>query len=483
MKTPPLGSLIFLLSLALVPMTARAQKYQTIPVPTPVPQAQPSTTPLPYPAYGTPAPDVQQLVPHAGIPTTVSLTQAVDIAVAVSPTLATERAIYYQLRANYTAEQQRLFPAVSASGQWQKSYGGFNSGALGFSSRILTTEEGSYSVSELVFDGGRVITAIKEAKQSELSGQGTLLREFDTLGYDVAQAYYVVLEDQALVSADAQLVREFTTSEDSVRAQIRNGVAALSDLASAEYNTAKARGTLISAQGALISAQSAFATELGLDANTQIVPQQLGPDTYTQTPTYAKSLAQALLMRPDYLAAQYTVSADRDNLHYAELARSPSITATWNQGDERQFPAIPPPAGTNGAWIQSRSLGASISIPIYDQGVTWYNIEVAKYALDEANAALEGTRLGVESDVRSALAQLISARAAFVQARSELSSAQVSMQAAQASYKVGVNTILDLVTAEANLATAQSDYIAALYGVRLAEQTYLYATGMSDLHL
>jgi outer membrane protein len=471
------------LFIALAPLVVRAQSYPTIAVPTPVPQPQASTSPLPYPAYGTPEPDVELLVPHPGIPTKVSLTQATDIAVAVSPTFASERAVYYELRARYTAEQQALFPAISADGSWQKSYGGFNSGALGFSSRILTTESAGYTVSQLIFDGGRVIAAIKTAKEGELSGRGTLLRQLDTLGYNVAQQYYIVLQDQALVNADAQLVREFTTSENSVRAQIRNGVAALSDLASAEYNTAKARGTLISAQGALISAQSSFATLLGLDANTQIVPQPLGPDTYTQTPTYAKSIAQALLMRPDYLAAQYSVNADRSNLRYAELARVPTVNASWSQGDQRQFPAIPPPGGTNGQWIQSRTLGATISIPIYDQGITWYNIETAKYTLDEANASLEQTRLVVESDVRSALAQLISARASFVQAQSELSSAQVSMQAAQASYRVGVNTILDLVTAEANLATAQSDYIAALYAVRLAEQTYLYATGLSDLHL
>ncbi len=481
--TPRLSLCVAVVAFALAPTVVRAQSYPPIPVPTPVPQAQPSLSPLPYPAYGTPAPDIELLVPHPGIPTKVTVSQAIDIAVAISPTFASERAVYNELRARYTAEQQALFPAISADGTWQKSYGGFSSGALGFSRRILTTESAGYTVSQLIFDGGRVIAAIKAAKESTLSGRGTLLRQLDTLGYDVAQGYYVVLEDQALVNADAQLVREFTTAEDSVRAQIRNGVAARSNLAQAEYQTAKARGTLITAQGALISAQSAFATLMGLDPDTKIVPKALGPDTYTQTPTYAKSLAQALLMRPDYLAAQYTVDADRSNLRYAELARVPTVNAQWSQGDQRQFPAIPPPGGTNGQWVQSRTLGATITIPIYDQGITWYNVEVARYTLDQANAALSQLHLTVESDVRSALAQLISARAVFVQAKSELSSAEVSMQAAQASYRVGVNTILDLVTAEANLATAQSDYIAALYGVRLAEQTYLYATGLSDLHL
>ena len=40
-----------------------------------------------------------------------------------------------------------------------------------------------------------------------------------------------------------------------------------------------------------------------------------------------------------------------------------------------------------------------------------------------------------------------------------------------------------MVTAEANLTTAQSSYISALYGVNTAEQNYLYATGVSDVQI
>ncbi len=472
-----------------LPLAAGAQ-MRPIPVPTPIPTTAPRSSPLPYPAYGTPAPDVQLLVPHPGVPTHVSLAQAIDVAVAISPQFIQQRAIYSELRARYGAEKQALFPAISANGLWEKDYSLVTrcpstvvSSSCLTSPEITTEESAGYTVSQLIFDGGRVIAAIKAAKEAELAGRGTLLRELDTLAYDVAQDYYTVLEDKALVDADEQLVREFETEEDAVRAQIRNGVSALSALAQAEYETAQARGSLVQAQGNAITAQAQFATLLGLDADTQIVPEPLGPDTYTATPTYAKSLAQALLLRPDYQSAQYTVTSDQANLRYAELARVPTVTGQWSDSTARQFPALPPPYGNNGNWTPTRSLSASISIPIYDQGQTWYNIEVAKYTLNSDQALLTESKLTVESDVRSALAQLFSARANFTEEQAALSAAQVSMQAAQASYKVGVDTILDLVTAEGNLATAQSNYISSLYGVRTAEENYLYATGISDLRL
>jgi outer membrane protein TolC len=135
------------------------------------------------------------------------------------------------------------------------------------------------------------------------------------------------------------------------------------------------------------------------------------------------------------------------------------------------------------SWSNDKALGLSLTIPIYDQGQTNYNIAVAAAQLDQAIATLNSTKLTVESDVRSALATLISARASLVQARSALRSAQVTLDATQAQYKVGATTIINVVTAEANLSTAQSSYISALYGVRTAEQNYLYATGVSDVQL
>ncbi len=477
---------ILALASFLSPLAAQAQ---SIPVPTPVPTIAPKTTPLPYPAYGPQAPDVELLIPHKGVPPHVSLEQAIAIAVAIAPTFVSERAAYSEIRAAYGEAKQKVFPTISASGAWQSaksitSEPGCYSSTCPRGPYTIITEDGSYTISQLIFDGGAVITAIKEAKETDIAGRYTLLYQLDTLAYDVANAYYTVLEDKALVDADEQLVREFEVEEDAVRAEIRNGTSALSALAEQEYETAEARGELVTAQGNAISAQASFATMLGFDANAQIVPEPLGPDQYTATPTYAKSLQQAMLLRPDYLSAQHTVMSDQDALRYALLARVPTVTGSYTGETSREVnPVVPPPFGSGAQWTPSETLGLSVSLPIYDQGTLWYNVEAAKYNLQEAQANLAETKLTVESDVRSALAQLYSARATFIEDQKGLSAAQVAMQAAQASYKVGVDTILDLVTAEGNLATAQSTYITALYSVRVAEQNYLYQLGVSDLRL
>jgi|HubBroStandDraft_4_1064222.scaffolds.fasta_scaffold00003_108 outer membrane protein len=503
------------------PSSGTIQGVPGIIMPSPLPEPTISGTPIPYPAYGTPAPDVEALKPKKGVPQSISLSDAVRIGVALSPTFALQNAQWAAIHARYTSSVQAYYPGVSANAQAGNQYsnGTTSSTSVGqassspgpnpaaafglatpaaYSQSTVTNESATISITQLIYDGGRTIANIRSAKEADIAGRATLLRQLQTLAFNIANSYYTVLEDNATVTADAQLVREFEVNEASVAAQIRNGAAARSDIAAAQFQTAQARGNLVTAQGTAIGAQASFATTLGLDADAMVVPQQITGQPNQPNPTYEASLKRALIMRPDYLAADYNVQSAKENLRYAKLARFPILTAGASDGVSREFidcfsttetakngnvvpvsicPGIPP------SWSNSKSIGVNLSVPIYDQGVTNYNVAVAASQLDQEIATLNSTRLTVESDVRSALATLISARSLLVQARSELVAAQVSLSATQAQYKVGATTILNVVTAEANLTTAQSAYINALYGVRTAEQNYLYATGVSDVQI
>jgi len=492
-----------------------------IKMPSPLPQPTISGTPIPYPAYGTPAPDVAQLQPKKGVPESISLADAIRIAVALSPVFALQNAQWAAIHSRYTSSLQALYPSLSGNATMGKSYSNGNAtqsfstsgpitsptpltplvsattGVGKYSQSTIATESANITVTQLIYDGGRTIANIRSAREADIAGRATLLRNLQTLAYNVATTYFSVLEDNATVAADAQLVREFEVNEASVAAQIRNGAAARSDIAAAQYQTAQARGNLVTAQGTAIGGQATFATTLGLDADAQVVPQQVTAQLNAPNPTYGVSLKRALLLRPDYISAAYNVASAQEALRYAKLARFPILSAAASDGVSRTFidcysstittgggkvvPVSECPGPTG--WSNDKTLGLNLTIPIYDQGQTNYNIAVAASQLDQALATLNSTKLSVQSDVRSALATLVSARASLVQARSELTAAQVSLSATQAQYKVGATTVLNVVTAEANLTTAQSAYISALYGVQTAEQNYLYATGISDVQI
>jgi outer membrane protein TolC len=485
---------------------AQTPPKDSVILPTPAPLPSTGGTPIPYPAYGTPAPDVAHLTQKAGIPTSISLQQSIKIAVALSPVFASANAQWAIIHARYTSSKQALLPGLSGTAQIGNEYStqgfgvnGPGGGVLpttspiptiqpsgignGGSSGRTTSESATLNLQQLIFDGGRTIANIRSAKFADYAGRATLLRNLQTLAFNVASAYYLVLQDNATVVADNQLVKEFEVNESAVVAQIKNGAAARSDLAAAQFQTAQSRGNLVTAQGAAIAAQAAFATTLGLDADAEAVTKALTSQAAEPNPTYAKSLTRAFILRPDFLSANYTVTSDQANVRYAKLARFPVLTGAASYGTTRILSSPYSNVYNTNQFSNDKSIGLNLTVPIYDQGVTNYNVAVAAATLDTAVANFNQERLQVESDVRSALANLISAKALLVQTNSELTAARVSLDATQAQYRVGATTIINVVTAEANLATAQSDQIQAVYNVQNAQQNYLYATGETDLQL
>ena len=89
-------------------------------MPSPLPQPTISGTPLPYPAYGTPAPDVEQLKPKKGVPQSISLADAIRIARRALADLRFENAQWAAIHAKYTSQKQALYPGISANARGGK---------------------------------------------------------------------------------------------------------------------------------------------------------------------------------------------------------------------------------------------------------------------------------------------------------------------------------------------------------------------------
>ncbi len=410
----------------------------------------------------------------------ISLSDAVKIAVVKSPVFAAQLAQYRAVRAKYQSAKGALFPNVSVNGTGKRTYGpiftsGSGSGST-LSNGVSSTLGFNASMSQLIFDGGRAIAGIRSAKEGDISGYDSLQRQLQTLAFSVANAYYKALQAEKLTVLNQQIVTQYAKQEDLVRAQIRIGAAAPSDLAQAQFLTEQKKVALVQAQGAQTQAEALFATTLGLDADSTVLPADDTPvnpaaSLLTTTVTsYSTALKRAELLRPDYLSADHAVEASKESLRYTKLARFPLLSGQASDGYNSTL--------ANGSQLkESKSLGLTLSIPIFDQGLPNYNVAVAASQLDVAVAGLASSKLTVESDVRSALAGYASAIAAVAQAQAEVKSAQTAFDASNARYKIGAATLLDLLTQQTNLSQAKTDLLTTTFNLRIAEQTYEYALG------
>jgi outer membrane protein TolC len=444
-----------------------------------------SGTPLPFPAYGTPVPGVNAGTPPSDAPATISLQQAIAIGFARNPLLAIARGDVDVQAAAVRLDQAGLLPSFSGSSAVTYSHDQLGTVTTGGTTAATAATFGvthnisadfGLSLAQLIYDGGKIAASVNAARSSETATVDNYRRELQTVAYDVANAYYAYLGAQRLTQVDLEIVREDVVQENLVRAQVRAGTSAQADIATTELPTAQARLAVVRAQGAELSAEATFVNAMGLDANDKVQPVDDAP-VFTNTqvssvpiPTYDVAIARALALRPDYDAAVRTIQSEQYSLKAAKLGLFPTLSASATASDASE--------GLNaGAFRNSQQLGLSLSLPIYDQGVTAANVASARAQLGIGNATLQNTALGVQLNVKQALSNLVAARAALDETQQEYATAIVNVESTQAQYRAGVTTLPLLLNAQVQLTQALTDQVTAVYTLRENEQAYLYAVG------
>ena len=449
--------------------------------------------PLPFPAYGTPAP-VSQTRVAPGVPQVITLQQAVLIAYARSPLLASARADVEIASAPVGLAQSALFPAVTGNATTTRAHreggstttgttgttGTGTTGAATFNPNT-TTNSLNVALQQLIFDGGRVAAQIRGARATQSASIATYQRQLQTVAFNVATAYYNTLAAQRQTQVALTTVQLDQVQENLVTAQIRAGTAARTDLATAQLPTAQARVAVIRSQANEQVQLATFANTLGLDADIAVQPKDDVPAVSATagtlavapsfpTPSYQTAVTRALALRPDLTAQQQNIVANQENVRAARLGNFPNVNANAAYGTTSTDPG-------GGTFRNSSSIGLALSIPIYDRGQTKALTAQAQGQLDRALAQLQVAQQGVQLNVRTALVNLVSAYAALDQTNAELQKAQEVLRATQAQYRAGVTTLPLLLNAQVGLTQALTDEVTSVYTVRQAEQALLYAEG------
>jgi outer membrane protein len=399
----------------------------------------------------------------------VTLAQAIAVAAARSPALQIAADTYRLTRANVDLSKTPYQPNVV--GTLTAIHGSSNPAAQAPSENLA-----GIGVTQLVYDGGHVLAQIRAAQASAAAGAGTLARSAQQLAFTVGQTYYNALEARAAAQLALRIVAQDRAQEDLIRAQIDAGVASHVDLATAQIPTAQALVQVARAQGQQIAALAAFDNAMGMHANAGIEPiedasGEAGRSLIPDEPSdYDAALARAQAQRPDYQSAQHAVVAASDALRAARTLSAPQVSLVANAG-VATFP------GSQLGTPADNFVGASMTLPIYDQGIKNAQTESAAIQVDLESATLLQTELGIELDVRQAFGILGGAREAVTQADAELKTAQEVLTDTQVQYRAGITNLALLLNAQSGLTQAETDRLNAVFALRQAEQSYLYALG------
>jgi outer membrane protein TolC len=133
-------------------------------------------------------------------------------------------------------------------------------------------------------------------------------------------------------------------------------------------------------------------------------------------------------------------------------------------------------AGTHGDFI---AMGI-LSFPIFREAKLRGDSDVSKAKMEEVNAQLDDLRNHIDEQVRAALLDVSANKQLVEVARSNVDLATRALSDETDRVNAGVDDNLPLVTAEATLATAESNLVESLYAYNVSKIGLARATGVLE---
>ena len=410
-------------------------------------------------------------------PKTLTLAQAKETALAQNLNVAQAENNIDAAQANVLAATGNYLPTLSASGGWNRSqtdvpvagsYVDPNTGRLVTSggrtvgSRFSTGLDLGYTI----FDGFAREGTMQRASANATATEQTAARTRQAIVYQVESAYLNVLRNEQLVKVSDENLKRDRRQLERITESNRVGALSLADVYRQQSQVASDELSLITAQNNYDKAKADLISLIGLDVaeeygiadpsiSTEIDQSEL-ESTPSQQMSFSALSNQAIAKRPDYKAAVESYNAADAGVMSARSGYLPSLTAGAGYNlNGNSF--------SNISDTKTLSWGISLRWTIFDGFGTNQALQSAQVQRRNADLALQQTQRNISVEVKKALLDLDAARKQYEASQKGLTSATEDRKIAEERYNLGAGTLLDLLTANANLVNAEANKVNAVY--------------------
>jgi outer membrane protein TolC len=406
---------------------------------------------------------------------TISLAEAVDVALSTSPVTRRSWAQARSAAAEVGSRQAAFWPqvdlSVGALRQQQVSLGGS-------SESLLTTWGPAATLTWTLLDFGGRGADVEEKRQALFSAGFLHNAAVTDVVLAVQTSYYQYQGAKALLAATESSLKQAEENLTAAEERRRAGVATVADVLQAKTSLSQRRLEVETARGLIDVTRGALATSLGVPANLPVDVTDL-PDGLRlegATPTVEELIAEAERRRPDLAAARARAMAARSKIASVRSSALPSLVGAG--GLSRVYyesAAVAAPFGDN--W----STGLAVRWPVFNGFQKVYDRKRAEEDAAVANASTDFLTQQAIYQVWSGYSAVKTAAERIRAAKDLLASAAESEQVTLGRYKAGVGGILDLLAAESSLASARATDVQARASFLVALAQLAHDTGALGL--
>ena len=415
---------------------------------------------------------------------TLTIDDAVALALKTSPRLASARAGAAVLDAQASSAARRMLPSIHVSDEaqyWDKPF------AIPFGPPDATGKPTPFVVrnqktNTFTAAADQPLLGLLRAndEQASVAEQSAATRSLVAaaeadLKANVETQFLRVFEAQALEQIAAASVRDLSEQVTVAKARLTSGVITNADLLRIEVAVANAQQQALEAHSQQLTARAQLFAAIGLSPVdsaelTLVEPvDRLNKARRAQAPgTLQTLLPVATQRRPELAQQAHLVLAAERTRSARGFALLPDVDleAAYVRTDGQVF--APP----NQAFV-----GLKANWAIWEWGATELQRKAAAIQADAAERDRDALERQIEADLTASLAQGDAARGAVGSAEKAVASAEEAYRVTDAAVKAGTQTTTDLLQAQAELTQARLNLTRAQYELVLSDVALARATG------
>jgi len=340
---------------------------------------------------------------------------------------------------------------------------------------------GSLDLAWTLFDFGRREALVDAGVQRLSAANFAFNRKHQEIAYRVASSFFAYQSVLSKVTAAQQTLASASANTASVQAKLGQGLATRPDLLLAIQEQAKASYDLQDTRGSVIQAQADLTTNLGISPSysLQLIDLNKLPLPATLVQSVEKIVDEALEQRPDLMARLAELRAREAEVKKARAEFWPKFSLGGRLGNQYWGNVVTNPPG-NESYSASNLVGdamLSVEWTLFDGFERSNAVHEAEARKKASSAELEVLRLEIMRDIWKAYADTKTALEKREFALALLKAAEESYAATQESYTHGFSTVIELLSAQKDLAHARYTEIDSRATLLRSAATLVYVSG------
>lgn len=349
-------------------------------------------------------------------------------------------------------------------------------------------EVGTFGIelNQSLFDGFQTRNNVRNAEANVRSSRESLRNTEQNILLNAATAYMDVIRDRQIAALTQQNLAFLDEQVRAARSRFDVGEGTRTDVAQAEAERANAIAVLNDAKARALRSAAVYRQVIGDDPGklsaAKAVVKSL-PKSLDRAQAIAAEEHPAILASEHLIdAAGYAVKSTEGQL-LPQLDASVGLTHTYN-GADAGHNGIATRTDPTGTWSSanqtSATIGAQLTIPLYQGGRVAAQVRQSKEELGRTRINLDVNRDNVRQGVTSAWTMYNAAREGAQANRTVVEARRLALNGVIEERNVGQRTTLDVLNAQADVIQAQIDLASDEHDIVVNSYAIINAIGRLD---